>query len=85
MKETHRFRTIGLTCCLVTDQFAALNFPNTREEGANVVLGHGLGKVVHDEVGLRVLVGLQGLHGSLRATILLDCGGLHAHHWASVR
>jgi hypothetical protein len=41
-----------LTCDFVPDEFTALNFTNGGEEGADLLLSHGLGQVVDDQVGL---------------------------------
>lgn len=51
-----------ITCDFVSNQLAGLNFANAAEEAAELFLGHVLGQVVDDEVGLAVVI-RAGLHG----------------------
>jgi len=55
--------TCGLTCDLVTDKLAGLNLADAAEQATELLLGHVLGQVVDDEVGLAVVGGTAaGLH-----------------------
>lgn len=55
-----------LTGYLVAYQFARLHLPKTDKQGSNVLLGHGLRQVVHDQIGSGLkssaVVGAQTLH-----------------------
>lgn len=51
-----------ITCDFVSNQLAGLNLANAAEEAAKLLLGHVLGQVVDDEVGLAVVI-RAGLHG----------------------
>lgn len=52
-----------LTCYLIADQLAGLDLADAAEQAAELLLGHVLGQVVDDEVGLAVVVCGPGLHG----------------------
>lgn len=58
------------TCDFVADQLAGLDLADAAEKAAELLLGHVLGQVVDDEVGLAVVVGAAGLHGR-RATAVV--------------
>ena len=45
------------TCDLISNQLAGFNVTNAAEETLELVLGHVLGQVVDDEVGLAVISG----------------------------
>lgn len=51
------------TCDLVANQLAGLDLSNAAEQAAEFLLGHVLGQVVDDEVGLAVVGGASSLHG----------------------
>lgn len=52
-----------ITCDFVSNQLAGLNLANAAKEAAELFLGHVLGQVVDDEVGLAVVIRAAGLHG----------------------
>lgn len=44
------------TCDLVANQLAGLNLANATKQAAELLLGHVLGQVVDNEVGLAVVI-----------------------------
>lgn len=56
------FPVFIITCDFVSNQLAGLNLANAAKEAAELFLGHVLGQVVDDEVGLAVVI-RAGLHG----------------------
>ena len=51
------------TCDLVPHQLAGLDLSDAAEQAAELLLGHVLGQVVDNKVGLAVVVGPARLHG----------------------
>lgn len=51
------------TCDLVSNQFAGFNLADAAEQTAKLFLGHVLGQVVDNQIGLAVIICWAGLHG----------------------
>lgn len=51
------------TCDLVANQLAGLDLADATEQAAELLLGHVLGQVVDNEVGLAIVVCWASLHG----------------------
>lgn len=51
------------TCDLVSNQFAGFNLADAAEQTAELFLGHVLGQVVDNQIGLAVIICGAGLHG----------------------
>lgn len=71
-----------LTCDLISNEFAGLHLPDGGEERPDLLLGHRLGQVVDDEVGLRVLGRGARLHRVVHVSVLLrgNRGRVHSVH-----
>lgn len=61
--KTQNANFYPLTCNLVANQLAGLDLADAAEQAAELLLGHVLGQVVDDEVGLAVVVCGPSLHG----------------------
>lgn len=77
------------TCDLVANQLAGLDLADATEQAAKLLLGHVLGQVVDNEVGLAVVVCRAGLHGGGAAAAVggrpVGCGSSSAWaicHWS---
>lgn len=51
------------TCDLVSNQFAGFNLADAAKQTAELFLGHVLGQVVDNQIGLAVIICWAGLHG----------------------
>lgn len=58
------------TCDLVSNQFAGFNLANAAKQTAKLFLGHVLGQVVDNQIGLAVIVCWAGLHGWRAAVVV---------------
>lgn len=67
-KQSNIANFYSLTCYLIADQLAGLDLADAAKQAAELLLGHILGQVVDDEVGLAVVVCGPGLHGRGAAT-----------------
>lgn len=77
------------TCDLVTNQLAGLNLADAAKQAAKLLLGHVLGQVVDNEVGLAVVVCWASLHGRRAAAAVggrsVGCGASSTGaicHWS---
>ena len=77
------------TCDLVADQFAGFNLSNATKQASEFLLGHVLGQVVNNEVGLAVVICWASLHGRGAAAAVggrpVGCGASSAGaicHWS---
>lgn len=72
------YDTAFCTCDLIANQFAGFDLPDATEKAAELLLGHVLGQVVHDEVRLAVVVCWASLHGRGAAAVVggwtVSCG-----------
>lgn len=59
------------TCDFITNQLAGFDLADAAEQAPELLLGHVLGQVVHDEVRLAVVVRRAGLHGRGAATAVV--------------
>lgn len=77
------------TCDLVANQLTGLNLADATKQAAELLLGHVLGQVVDNEVGLAVVICWAGLHGRGAAAAVggrpVGCGASSAGaicHWS---
>lgn len=77
------------TCDLVANQLAGLNLADATKQAAKLLLGHVLGQVVDNEVGLAVVICWASLHGRGAAAAVggrpVGCGASSAGaicHWS---
>lgn len=77
------------TCDLVANQLTGLDLADATEQAAELLLGHVLGQVVDNEVGLAVVICWAGLHGRGAAAAVggrpVGCGAASAGavcHWS---
>lgn len=72
-----------LTSNFVPDEFAGLYLPDGRKQRPDLLLSHGLGQIVYDEISLWIFGWSSCLHWIVHIPILLlrrDRGGVHAIH-----
>lgn len=79
----------SFTCDLVANQLAGLDLADATEQAAELLLGHVLGQVVDNEVGLAVVVCRASLHGRGAAAAVgsrpVGCGAASTGaicHWS---
>lgn len=58
------------TCDLVANQFAGFYLADAAKQTAKLLLGHVLGQVVDNQIGLAVIVCWAGLHGRRAAMVV---------------
>lgn len=72
-----------LTSNFVPDEFAGLNLPDGRKQRPDLLLSHGLGQIIYDEISLWIFGWSSCLHRVVHIPILLlrrNRGGVHAIH-----